>query len=109
MNPVGGKLLPDNLTTQANVVRYPLYSRHFTFIVEANQPKAIRDYAVTIAPVEARQPACLAIRENRINPIISSCVAYPFQLQVYWDRLCNITALPDQLESSAVLSPFGLP
>ena len=63
-NPVGGKLLPDNLTTQANVVRYPLYSRHFTFIVEANQPKAIRDYAVTIAPVEARQPACLAIREN---------------------------------------------
>ncbi len=46
MNPVGGKLLPDNLTTQANVVRYPLYSRHFTFIVGANQPKAIRDYEI---------------------------------------------------------------
>ncbi len=47
---VGGKLLPDNLTTQANVVRYPLYSRHFTFIVGANQPKAIRDYAASISP-----------------------------------------------------------
>ncbi len=49
-NPVGGKLLPDNLTTQTNVVRYPLCSRHFTFIVGANQPEAIRDYAVNIAP-----------------------------------------------------------
>ena len=65
---VGGKLLPDNLTTQTNVVRHPLNYQQFTFPVGANQPKAIRDYAVTIAPVEARQPACLAIRENLTTP-----------------------------------------
>ena len=62
--PVGGKLIPDNLTTQTDVVRYPLYSRHFTFLVGANQPKAIRDYAETITHVGALQPACLAMREN---------------------------------------------
>ena len=49
MNPVGGKLLPDNLTNKTNVVRHPLNSQQFTFPVGANQPKAIRDYAVTIA------------------------------------------------------------
>ena len=50
MNPVGGKLLPDNLTNRTNVVRYPLNSRQFTFIVGANQPEAIRDYAASISP-----------------------------------------------------------
>ena len=49
-SPAGGKLLPDNLTTQTNVVRHPLNSQQFTFPVGANQPKAIRDYAASISP-----------------------------------------------------------
>ena len=68
MNPAGGKLLPDNLTTQTNVVRHPLNSQQFTFPVGANQPEAIRDYAVTIAPCRSASASLPAYARKPNKP-----------------------------------------
>ncbi|GAA6145261.1 hypothetical protein NBRC116585_13790 [Thalassolituus maritimus] len=49
--PVGGKHLPDIFPTKIAITGLSPNSLLITFPVGANQPKAIRDYAATIAPL----------------------------------------------------------